>query len=197
MSKLIQKKHEKSYKKGEIIYHEGDFPEYLYFVKSGLVGLSYISELGKETFFRISGKNDILGHASFFINEAYSGTSIALNQVTLIVISKDECIRISQEGPKFLLEVIYKLSSELGVAELRVVGLSEKSAPKRVAESLIFLKLKYSGQVWTRKEIANFSDTTSETVTRVMKTLVSLDLIQKVGRNYIITDLEQLYLFEE
>jgi CRP-like cAMP-binding protein len=43
----------RKFKKGEVIYHEGDTPKNLYFLKVGLIGLFHISESGKESFLRI------------------------------------------------------------------------------------------------------------------------------------------------
>ena len=102
----IEKKSEIEFKRNQIIYHEGDEPKNLYFIVSGLVGLFHISESGKETFFRVFGKDDILGHRSYFAEEPYHASSIALTPVVLAVISKEECKRICEVNPDLIREVI-------------------------------------------------------------------------------------------
>ncbi len=182
----------KRLKRGEILYHEGDNPENIYFIKNGLVGLFYISESGKETFFRVFGSGDILGHRSFFAEEPYHASSVALSDTKLISITKKECTKICSEKPNLMMSLLKQTARDLGKAELRMAGLLDKTAQQRVSESLVFLKLKYPNQVWTRKEIAEYSGTTFETVTRVMTNLESSGLIQKSGRDFIILDPEKL-----
>ncbi len=184
----IQNKKELTFKKNEIIYHEGDFPEYLYFIESGVVGLFHISDSGKETFFRVFGKNDILGHRSYFAEEPYHASSIALSPVTLAVITKDECLRICSENPSLLREVTARMARDLGHAELRMAGLLDKTVHKRVAESLLYLKLKHPNYTWSRREVAEYSGSTTETVSRVMTSLEGKNLIKKEGRDFIILD---------
>lgn len=189
----IKNKREKTLKRGEIIYHEGDFPSNIYFVEEGLVGLFHISETGKETFLRVFGNGSVFGHRSYFAEEDYHATSMALSETKLVFISKDECARICEENFGLLRKMTSVLAKELGVAELRLSSLQDKSANKRVSESMIYLKMKYPGHVWTRKEIAEYSGTTFETVTRVMGDLEKRGLIEKIGRDFKILD-EQLVL---
>ncbi|PIK16415.1 Crp/Fnr family transcriptional regulator [Halobacteriovorax sp. JY17] len=188
----IKHKTEHTYKRGQIIYNEGDFPQNLYFIESGMIGLFYISESGKETFFRVFGKNDILGHRSFFAEEAYHASTIALSQTSVVRISKEECSRICSENPLLLRDLVKSISKDLGKVELRMAGLLDKSTHKRISESLVFLKLKYPEYVWTRKEIAEYSGSTFETVARVMTILEKNSYIEKDGRDFKILDHEKL-----
>jgi CRP-like cAMP-binding protein len=193
----IRNKTQQTYKRGQIIYHEGENPEYIYFIESGIVGLFHMSESGKETFFRVFGKDDILGHRSYFAEEPYHASSVALSHVTLVLISKNECHRICEENPQLLREVAGKMARDLRRAELRMAGLLDKTAHKRISESLVFLKLKYPNYVWTRKEIAEYSGSTFETVTRVMSVLEKKDLIEKQGRDFQILNHDLLLSLSE
>lgn len=193
----IQKFSSRKLKRGEILYHEGDHPEAVYFVEDGLVGLFHISETGKETFLRVFGDKTILGHRSYFADEAYHASTIALAPTNIISISPDECTRICQEHPELLKNVTRLLAVDLGNAELRMAGLQDKSANKRITESLVYLKMKYPEQTWTRKEIAEYSGSTLETVTRVMTLLEQKGEIEKVGRDFNIHDPNRLVEFDD
>ena len=89
------------------------------------------------------------------------------------------------------------IAKDLGKAELRMAGLLDKTAHKRITESLVFLKLKYPEYVWTRKEIAEYSGSTFETVTRVMTILEKKNLIKKSGRDFKVLDHEKLLSLQE
>lgn len=186
-----------SFKRGQIIYHEGDSPKQLYFILSGLVGLFHVSETGKETFFRVFGKDDIFGHRSFFAEEPYHASAIALSPVDIVAISRDECNRICEQNPQLIKSMVAQMARDLGQAEMRMAGLRDKTAHKRITESLVFLKLKHPNHIWTRKEIAEFSGSTFETVTRVMTLLEQKKLISKKGRDFIILDQDRLLSISE
>lgn len=193
---LLDRKY-KEFKRSQIIYHEGDVPTHVYFVESGLIGLFHISETGKETFFRVFSKGDILGHRSLFAAEPYHASAVALTPVTLKSVSAEECEKICLEHPEIMRKLIKKLSIDLGKSELRMSGLLDKTANKRISESLVYLKLKYPDYTWTRKEIAEYSGSTYETVTRLMTYLEKNNLIKKIGRDYQIDSPEKLLALEE
>ena len=197
VSPFIQNKTEKNFKRNEIIYHEGDNPENLYFLTSGLVGLFHISEEGKETFFRVFGKDDIFGHRSYFANEPYHASSVALSPVTISIISTEECNRICKEHTSLIRNMTSMMAKDLGKAELRMAGLLDKTAHKRISESLVYLKLKHPDYVWTRREIGEYSGCTFETVTRVMTILEKRNLIEKTGRDFNIINPEKLLSLTE
>ena len=193
----IQVKSEQAFKRNQIIYHEGDLPKYLYFIVSGLVGLFHISEDGKETFFRVFGKDDIFGHRSFFAEEPYHASSVALTPVKLAVIATEECNRICKDNPELIKNIASMMAKDLGKAELRMAGLLDKTAHKRISESLVYLKLKHPDYVWTRKEIGEYSGSTFETVTRVMTILEKKKLIEKQGRDFKILNPDKLLALQE
>lgn len=197
VSPLIENKIEQSFKRNQIIYHEGDTPKHLYFIVSGLVGLFHVSEDGKETFFRVFGKDDIFGHRSYFAEESYHASSIALTPVKLAVISTEECSRICQNNPELIRKITKIMARDLGKAELRMAGLLDKTAHRRISESLVYLKLKHPDYTWTRKEIGEYSGSTLETVTRVMTILEKKGLIEKNGRDFNILDIDELLSLQE
>ena len=80
------------------------------------------------------------------------------------------------------------MARDLGHAELRMAGLLDKTVHKRVAESLLYLKLKHPNYTWSRREVAEYSGSTTETVSRVMTSLEGKNLIKKEGRDFIILD---------
>lgn len=187
----------KELKRGEYVYNMGDDPRELYLIESGLVGLFHIAESGKETFLRVFTKDSIFGHRSYFAETPYHATAMALEKTKLCVISTEQCHDICESNPKLLKEMLKMVSSELGQAELRMSGLHDKSANKRIIESLIYLKYKNPDHIWTRKEIAEFSASTFETVARVMTKLSQEGLIEKVGRDYNILNSDKLIQYSE
>lgn len=186
-----------SYKRGDFIYKEGQDPQQLYFVESGIIGLFHLSESGKETFLRIFGEKQIFGHRSLFAQTSYHASSIALTNSTVSTISESEFSKIYNETPKLLREITKTMALSLGESELRLAGLLDKTAKARIVEGLVYFKLKYPDHLWTRKEVADFSGSTYESVTRVMTQLSKEGLITKEGRDFSIPEIQKLLLFSK
>src|SRR5690606_39410974 len=85
----LKDKPRKEVKRGEIIYSEGDHPQYVWVVEQGMLGLFHIAENGKETFLRVFGKGYLLGHRSLIAGENYHASAVALTASRLIPMNKD------------------------------------------------------------------------------------------------------------
>ncbi len=178
--------------RGDFLYHEGERPNELYFLTTGIVGLFHLSESGKETFLRVFGEDNLIGHRTFFAEEKYHASAMALTTSVIKVITSEQCEEICFKRPELLKQVTKSLAKDVGSAELRLAGLQDKTAEKRIKESLVFLKHKYPNKVWTRKEIAEYSCSTYETVTRIMTKLESNSIICKEGRDFKILKLDKM-----
>ena len=192
ISQLLSDYPTRELKKNETLYQMGDEPTAVYFVIDGLLGLFHLSLEGKETFLRVFGKNSILGHRSFFAQQPYHANAVALTKSKIITIPKSDCDKICASNPNFLKSIVRPISKDLADAELRLAGLKDKTANTRIAESLLFLKYKYPSTVWTRKEIAEYSCSSLESVARLMTKLEEHNIIQKIGRDYSIEDKDAL-----
>ncbi len=182
----------RQFKRNEIVYNEGDSPRNIYLIESGIIGLFHISETGHETLLRVFSKKYIFGHRSLIANENYHASAMCLTSSTLYEISESEFRAFCAKNPDFLFEVARILAKELRSSELRLSGHHDKSANRRIIESLIFLKLKHPNYIWTRKEIAEFAGSTFESVVRVMSSLQEEGHISKKGRDFDINDLDRL-----
>lgn len=184
--------HVVTHKKGETIYRADEAPRSLYIIKEGLVGLFHISENGKETFLRVFGKTQILGHRSLLAHENYHANAVCLQDTEFYQISASEFSQLLEKDNSLLRSITESLAKDLRVSELRISDLNDKSSYLRVVESIVYLKNKYPDQVWTRQEIAEFAVCTNETVTRTLTKLEKMNLIQKQGRDFSLNDTEGL-----
>jgi CRP-like cAMP-binding protein len=180
--------HYQVFKRGDVIYREGDDSKYVWFIEAGLVGLFHIAESGRETFLRVFGEGYLSGHRSAVVNEIYHASAVALTTSRIGYLPKDDFLRLLKSSPEALLELTQILARDLRQAEERIAGLMDKSAAKRVIETILYLQLRYPTQPWTRKEIAELSETTLETTTRVMTQLEDENFITKEGRRFSIND---------
>lgn len=177
-------------KRGQNVYIEGDQPQGLYFVKSGLVSLVLIGpQSGKEHLVRFFKSGQFFGHRSLFLGEGYYGRTTALEPTQLILIPKAQIEAVLQEHPQLYLQVVKVLAKELRRAELQHIMILENETLARTALALVYLKDLHPEHLWTRQEIANYCASTTSTVIKVLAELEEMRLIkQDDGRRIDIID---------
>ena len=176
-------------KRGDFVYQQGDLPQGLYFVKTGLVGLMMIGEKsGKEHLLRFFRKSQFFGHRSLFSDEGYHGSAIVLEPTILKIVPKNIILSVIDENPILLKKVVLVLSKELRRSENHQVMILENQILARTAQALVYLKDLHPDHKWTRQEIANFCASTVSTVIKTLAELENLGLIAQTGRSIQIID---------
>lgn len=202
LSADVQKKMEASaiklsLKRGDVIYRPGEQPKGIYLVDSGLVGLLFLTESGKEHLLRFFRRDQFFGHRSLFSSEVYHAQSIALEPSELRLIPKNVVLHVLKEHPALFEDVARVLAAELGQAERQHVMILENQILPRVAQALIYLKDIEPSHNWTRQEIANFTASTVSTVIKAMAELEDLGLIRQSGRVFEVVDRQGLLSLQE
>lgn len=188
----------KQFKRGEFIYSQGEVPKGIYFVKSGLVGLTIISaNSGKEHLLRFFKQGQFFGHRSLFSNEGYHGNAVALELTEVRFVAKSTLLVGLEKDKSMLEKVVYVLSKELRRCEINQLRILENQILPRVAQTLVYLKDIHPQHNWTRQEIANFCASTPSTVIKALSQIESLGYIQQDGRSINILDREALISLQD
>ena len=204
LSKTSTNKVTNTYKKGHTIFFQGNPPFGLYCVNSGKIKISKIGNDGKESILRIAAPGDILGHRSLFSNENYSATATVIEEATICFIDKKFIFQAIKDEPSVALNIIQKLSHEMGTAEARGASMSQKNVRERLAELLLVLKKSYGSQdgkrtrldiKLSREEIASMVGTANETIIRFISEFKDLGIIEQEGKTIYILDEEKLMEF--
>lgn len=85
-----------NYKNKTILFHENDKCNSVYLVISGIINVATFTYDGKEYIFNVLKENDIFGDTPTFSNNTFLGDFIALTDVELIEIKKDNFIKLLQ-----------------------------------------------------------------------------------------------------
>jgi CRP-like cAMP-binding protein len=204
LEEVSHTKNMNTYKKGQVIFYQGNPPFGLYCISSGKIKISKIGNDGKESIVRIASGGDVLGHRSLFSNESYAATATAMEDTSICFLDKKFIFKSIQEQPSIALNIIKKLSHEMGSAETLNASMSQKNVRERLAELLITLSKTY-GVVekdkikldikLTREEIGSMIGTASETVIRFMTEFKAEGLIEQVGKTIYVIDEERLLEF--
>jgi CRP-like cAMP-binding protein len=190
-----------TYKKGQTLFVQGNHPYGLYCISSGNIKLTKAGNDGKETILRIVHSGDILGHRSLFTDDNYSATATALEDTVVCFIDKKFIMNIMGKNPTIALNIINKLSRDMGQAEKKLTSLHQKNVRERLGELILTLKashgVKENGR-WridlklTREEMATMIGTANETLIRFMTEFKDAGIIEQEGKVLYIKDEEEL-----
>lgn len=195
------KKGNNFYKKGQVIFYEGNHSIGLYCIHDGKVKLTKLGEDGKEQVLRFSKTGDILGYRSSLSEEPYNATATALEDSHICHLSRENYIAVMAANPKLSWNTMQVLSKNLKDAEQHLINIAQKTVKERISEALILLHETFGfkeedGQtldvLLSRSEIADIAGTTTETTIRTLATLHKEKLISLNGKKIKILDLKAL-----
>lgn len=190
-----------NYKKGQTLFVQGNHPFGLYCISSGNIKVSKVGADGKESIVRLAGAGDVLGHRSLFTDEYYTATATALQDTTVCFLDKKFILKVVQEKPSVSMNIIEKLSLDMGAAENKLSSLHQKNVRERLAELLLMLKESHGTETdegilidlkLTREEMATMIGTANETLIRFMSEFKNEGLISQNGKNIVILDQDKL-----
>ena len=190
----------KAYKKGELIFKEGNYPKGLFCVHSGKIKVAQRGDDGKEQIVHLIHTGDIMGHRAILGDDQYSCSSVAMEVSQVCFIPKDSFNAMVNNNAKLALRIAHLLADELKALEKKVTHSVQNSVKERLAEAIIQLKNNYGLQadnqtinvVVTREDLANLAGTSRETATRYLYEFQSLNVIQLVGKSIKILNENRL-----
>jgi CRP-like cAMP-binding protein len=192
---------ERQYQRDDYIFLEGEAPEALYVVKSGKVKVLRHSPDGKDVVLRMTGPGQLLGSVAVFDGGGYPGTAQAIEDCTMIVISRNDCLTLVTRFPVFALTVINDMGIRLRSSAEQIRSLAVERVEQRIARTLLKLGQTAGadtseGRVielpLTRQDVADMTGTTVETAIRVMSKFRREELIFTRRGKVVLVDLDAL-----
>jgi CRP/FNR family transcriptional regulator, cyclic AMP receptor protein len=147
------------YRKSQKVYSQGDPAKSVMYIQNGGIKLSVVNEVGKEAIFAILGPGDFFGEGCLAGQSFRMGTATAITPTTLLVIEKNEMIRVLHAEQAFSDRFVsYMLSRNIRIEEDLVDQLFN-SSEKRLARTLLLLA-RYGKANQPEKVIAKISQET-------------------------------------
>ena len=127
------------FRKGESIYSQGEAAESVMYVQKGGVKFSVVNGSGKEAVVAMFGPSDFFGEGCMAGQSIRMGTATAITPTTLLVIEKDELLRVLHTEHELSDHFIsYMLAHNIRVEEDLMDQLFN-SSEKRLARTLLLL----------------------------------------------------------
>jgi len=127
------------YWKNQIIYQQGDPAVSVFFVQSGKVKKTVVSEQGKEAVVALLGTGDFFGEGCLAGQTLRLETAAALTACVIAQISKADITRVIHEEPAFAELFIAHLLARNSRVEGDLVDQLFNSSEKRLARTLLLL----------------------------------------------------------
>jgi len=190
----------KRFRRGEQIFSEGLEATAFFAIISGKVKVYKLSPDGKEYTLHIQGPGDLVAEAAIFDSIAYPASCAAMEDSTLVRISREAFIKLLEGHPELSLKMMSAYSKRLRQFVSKIEQLSMRDIRSRLAAYLIgnsktekgvtACRLKYS-----KKELASLLGTIPETLSRALSFLKQQGLITEKDKSIIIPDPEKLRIF--
>ena len=127
------------YRRNESIYSQGDAAETVMYVQKGGVKFSVVNGSGKEAVVAMFGPTDFFGEGCMAGQALRMGTATAVTPTTLLVIQKEELLRVLHAEHELSDHFIaYMLAHNIRVEEDLIDQLFN-SSEKRLARTLLLL----------------------------------------------------------
>lgn len=181
----------KKFKKGEYIFHEGDYARFYYQILNGTIKMFNTNLDGKEFTQAEFKTGQSFGEPLLFIDERYPTSAVASQDSVIIKLPKEKFIEILDEYPVFQKNLITLFSKRIynksitareiinNTPETRIMGFLNDYKKKNKIEN------EKSEIPYTRQEIANYTGLRVETVIRTLAKMKTKKMVQIVERKLI------------
>jgi CRP-like cAMP-binding protein len=190
---------------GAALFHEQTVPSSVSILLDGRVKLTRVTAEGRDVLLAIRGPGDVLGEQSAIDGEPRSATAVALEPVEALNLSAADFISFVARTPSAATYMMRLLSARLRDADDKRVGFAAQDTLGRVAARLVELGERYGAEHGhrdgtglhidlpiTQEDLAAWTGTSREGVSRALQTLRSLNWVETARRSIVILDLEAL-----
>ncbi|TXD47914.1 Crp/Fnr family transcriptional regulator [Polaribacter sp. IC073] len=182
-------------KKGEVLFEEGEHLNGVFCIKDGVCKVSKMSENGRNQIISLVQKGNIIGERSLVSEEISNLKAVALNDMEVCFIPKEEIIRDLEKNNAFTMSVLKDMATSLKSADNLIVDMAQKTVKQRLAETLLHLHSKFDtdseGNIniqLSREDIANIIGTATESAIRLLSEFKKNKIIEFKGKEIKILD---------
>ena len=184
------------YNKREVVLHKGGSGDGLLFLLSGQLQVVDITEDGRAVGLRILAPGDFFGEIALINNSTRSASVVATSDVLVAFLPAPTALHLFAHSPSVARQMLRHLAEKIQRdSEFRAL-LSINNTARRIYTYLSLLQKKPEDGIAeavvenlpTHQDIANMINTSRETVTRALLTLVQQGIVQKEANRLIILD---------
>lgn len=180
----------KVFDKMAIIFEEGNLPAYYYQIVSGEVKMSNYNDDGREFIQGIFYKEQSFGEPPLFLNQNYPANAIAVEDSEILLLSKNNFMKLLEENPFVSIKIIQNLAQRLYYKSVMAAEMSTQEPEHRVLKLMDHGIAYFNFQKdengylinFTRQQIGDLTGLRVETVIRTIKALEKKGVLKIINR---------------
>lgn len=193
-------KHHYEFKRGEMLFREGDEINGMYFVQSGVIKLEMNAETQRPFILRMIGAGQTMGHR--FLNytglQPYTATAVEDSRVCFIELGFFK--NLLQKNDLLQEEIRKIFLKEIRSTEVKLIQIAQQTVREKVASILVHLAETYNYKQTgmgirvhvDRQEMADLAGTTKEQISRILADFDQEQLIRFRAKHFKYIAVEQL-----
>lgn len=180
----------KSFDKNDFIFEEGNLPFNYYQIVSGEIKMSNYNDDGREFIQGIFYSGQSFGEPPLFLNQKYPANAIAVENAEILILSKENFMKLLEENPKVSIKIIENLAQRLYYKSVMAAEISTQEPEHRVLKlidhGIVYFNFQkdQNGYLinFTRQQIGDLTGLRVETVIRTIKTLEKKGQLKIINR---------------
>ena len=196
-------KYGRLFRKGEVIFREGDAGDKMYIIQSGKIRISKRTR-DRETTLAILSDGDFFGEMAIIDKEPRSATAAAIEDCKVVILDDEVFETQIRANPKIVMQILRKMSSRLRDADRQIKTLTFRDSSSRVVGTLLLL-VSRSGKSTERgicfdygaviNELSNMVGLPTNKIEEIVGMLVKARIAYVSGGELIVTSAENLERF--
>ena len=139
LEELSNDRKSRMYLAKEVIFREGDFPNYLYLLRKGKAKIIKTDHYGKELVVQLVAQGDYFGFMSILEGKDHKETAIALENAEVLMIPRADFLTLIESNRDVAVRFIRMLAGSIHEQELRLLQLAYAPVRERTACALLEL----------------------------------------------------------
>lgn len=185
----------RKYRKGQVIFFEGDIEDKLYIINQGRIKIYKYNREGREQILYILSEGEFMGDKSLLKKGRFQFNAEALEETIICTITKDDFDTIVTKNTEITLKILEVLHDRLMNLENLIQNLGTKDIEVRIASVLLSFARDFGVECGkgilidlplNREEMANYIGVTRETISRKLTSLQDENVIELVGNKKLI-----------
>lgn len=174
------------FRRGQIIFSEGDEGNGLYVVISGRVKIFKVSQEGKEQILHFFGPGEPFGEVPVFAGELFPANAESIEESRIFFFPRNTFIDLIRKNPSIALSMLAVLSRRLRTFTMLIEDLSLKEVPGRLSTYLLYLS-EHKDEAdhlildISKGQLASLLGTIPETLSRILARMAKEELIYLDG----------------
>jgi CRP/FNR family transcriptional regulator len=201
LSDLAGRTVQRRYRKGNVIFVQGEAGERCFVIASGAVKISAYHQDGREAVLAVLGPGDVVGELALFEQSPRSADATALEDAVLISLDAKSLNDAIHAHPGIAVALLGTLGTRLRQTNEAFQDIAFFDVPGRVARRLADLADAHGVDAaegtlidiaLSQESLAQMVGATRESVNKALAMLKRRGLVARTGRRYIVSDVKRL-----